>query len=148
MKWRAHALSLIKQQLNIELLEDEAGFIALHFVNAQQKVEKMHQTMQIPKIVKDILSIVEYHYAIELSTEDVSYERFLVHLKFFAHRAVTDTDFPKSNISMLKQLAASLPKTYACVQKINRYMQETQGIAINDDEKFYLMVHLQRVTEN
>ncbi|MGG5329778.1 BglG family transcription antiterminator LicT [Enterococcus sp. AZ163] len=143
----SHALTLIKNQLGADLLEDEAGFIALHFVNAQQKQEKMHQTMQIPKIVKDILNIVSYHFSIELSTEDISYERFLVHLKFFAHRAVTNADFPKSNISMLKQLAASWPKTYACVEKIDQYMQETQDIAINDDEKFYLMVHLQRVTE-
>ncbi|WP_249355042.1 BglG family transcription antiterminator LicT [Enterococcus hulanensis] len=144
----AHALELIEEKEGISLLEDEAGFIALHFVNAQQKQEKMHQTMQIPKIVKDILSIVEYHFSIELSKDSLSYERFLVHLKFFAHRAVTHADFPNSNISMLKQLAATLPKTYACVEKINQYMQENHGIEISDDEKFYLMVHLQRVTEN
>lgn len=144
----AHALKLIEAQNGVSLLEDEAGFIALHFVNAQQKQEKMHQTMQIPKIVKDILSIVEYHFSIELSKDSVSYERFLVHLKFFAHRAVTHADFPNSNISMLKQLAASLPKNYACVEKINQYMEENYEIDVSDDEKFYLMVHLQRVIES
>lgn len=143
-----HALSLINEQYSINLLEDEAGFIALHFVNAQQRAEKMHQTMQIPKTVKDILTIIEYHFNQELDTQSLSYERFLVHLKFFAHRAITNQDFPTSNMTMLTQLAQTYPKIYACVEKINKYMNDTQDIMISDDEKFYLMVHIQRVLDN
>jgi len=143
-----HGLSLINKHYGINLLEDEAGFIALHFVNAQQRKEQMHQTMQIPKIVKDVLSIIEYHFNIELKTDNISYERFLVHLKFFAHRAITNKEFPKSNMTMLSQLAQAYPKIYSCVEKINKYMNETQNIVISDDEKFYLMVHIQRVIDN
>lgn len=142
------ALSLINDYYSVELSEDEAGFIALHFVNAQQRTEKMHQTMQIPKIVKDILVIIAYHFNQELDTSSLSYERFLVHLKFFAHRVITNQDFPSSSMTMLTQLSQAYPKVYSCVEKINKYMNDTQGITISDDEQFYLMVHIQRVLDN
>lgn len=143
-----HALLLINEHYSIDLLEDEAGFISLHFVNAQQRKEKMNQTMQIPKIVKDILMIIEYHFNQELDTAILSYERFLVHLKFFAHRAITNQDFPISNMSILRQLAQAYAKIYDCVEKINKYMHDTQNVTISDDEKFYLVVHIQRVLDN
>ncbi len=142
-----YALALLYDQYQIEFPEDEAGFIALHFVNAQQNRNDMAQTMQIPKIVKNILTIVEYHFSREFSTDTISYERFLVHLKFFAHRVVTKSDFPKADNTMFYHLAKTWPKTFACVEKIDQYMKETQSVTINDDEKFYLMVHIQHLIE-
>lgn len=142
-----YTLQLLNEQFEISFPEDEAGFIALHFVNAQQQKENMTQTMQIPKIVRDILNLIEYHFSREFSSETIAYERFLVHLKFFAHRVITKSDFPESNISITSQLAESWPKTYGCVLKIEKYMKETQDVQINEDEKFYLMVHIQHIIE-
>ncbi|GGG36463.1 transcriptional antiterminator, BglG family [Lactobacillus apis] len=139
------ALKIIFKYTDVELPEDEAGFIALHFVNTQQKKEKMSQTMSIPKIVRDILSIVEHHFGIKLDKKSTSYERFLVHLKFFAHRVVDNEGFPEAQIKMVNQLAQSWPDIYECVEKIDQYMQDKHQIKINDDERLYLMLHINRV---
>ncbi|RMC48319.1 PRD domain-containing protein [Lactobacillus sp. ESL0263] len=139
------ALKIIFKYTDVELPEDEAGFIALHFVNTQQKKEKMSQTMSIPKIVRDILSIVEHHFGIKLDKKSTSYERFLVHLKFFAHRVVDNEGFPEAQIKMVDQLAQSWPDIYECVEKIDQYMQDKHQIKINDDERLYLMLHINRV---
>lgn len=142
------ALKIIFKYTDVELPEDEAGFIALHFVNTQQKKEKMSQTMSIPKIVRDILSIVEHHFGIKLDKKSTSYERFLVHLKFFAHRVVDNEGFPEAQIKMVDQLAQSWPDIYECVEKIDQYMQDKHQIKINDDERLYLMLHINRVKKN
>ena len=142
------ALKIIFKYTDVELPEDEAGFIALHFVNTQQKKEKMSQTMSIPKIVRDILSIVEHHFGIKLDKKSTSYERFLVHLKFFAHRVVDNEGFPEAQIKMVDQLAQSWPDIYECVEKIDQYMQDKHQIKINDDERLYLMLHINRVIKN
>lgn len=142
------ALKIIFKYTNVELPEDEAGFITLHFVNTQQKKEKMSQTMSIPKIVRDILSIVEHHFGIKLDKKSTSYERFLVHLKFFAHRVVDNEGFPEAQIKIVDQLAQSWPDIYECVEKIDQYMQDKHRIKINDDERLYLMLHINRVIKN
>ena len=143
-----YALKVIYKYIQVELLEGEAGFIALHFVNTQQEKEKMGQTMSIPKIVKDILAIVEHNFGIKLDRKSTSYERFLVHLKFFAHRVVDNESFPEDKIKMVQQLAESWPEIYDCVGKIDQYMQDKHQITINDDEKLYLMLHIYRVIKN
>lgn len=143
-----HALKVIYKYAKIKLQEDEAGFIALHFVNTQQKKQKMSQTMSIPKIVKDVLTIVEHNFGIKLDKSSTSYKRFLVHLKFFAHRVVDNEGFPDDQLKMVNQLSESWPDIYKCVEKIDQYMQDKQSILINDDEKLYLMLHIYRVIKN
>ncbi|WP_145544581.1 PRD domain-containing protein, partial [Yersinia massiliensis] len=58
------ALDSIKQNLNIELAEDEAGFIALHLLNSQ-KDGTMPDIENVSKVIQDILNIVKYHFNIE-----------------------------------------------------------------------------------
>ena len=69
----------------VNLSEDEVGFIALHFVNAELNSE-MEEVTQITKIIQEILNIVRYHLKISFDEESLDYHRFVTHLKFFAKR--------------------------------------------------------------
>ena len=80
------ALAIIKRRLEIELPGNEAGFIALHIVNAQLGNGEMQQTMAMPKMIQSILNIVRYQFHTELDENSVNYERFLTHLKYFLQR--------------------------------------------------------------
>ena len=60
------ALSIIKNRLAIELPEDEAGFIALHIVNAELDMAQVSQVSEMAKIIQHILNIVKYHFSMEL----------------------------------------------------------------------------------
>ncbi|BBU38329.1 hypothetical protein APP_06210 [Aeribacillus pallidus] len=68
------ALKMIKDKLAIELPEDEAGFIAMHFVNAELN-EEMTDVANMTKIIQDILNIVKYHFKIELDEDSLNYCR-------------------------------------------------------------------------
>ena len=80
------AIDIIYHETGISMEEDEAGYIAMHFVNAQQNGEQMDQTVKVTKIVDDILHIVEYHYQIKLDESSLSYTRFVTHIRYFARR--------------------------------------------------------------
>lgn len=80
------ALDFIEQEVGIRLDEDEAGFIALHIVNARQDGQQMHMTVAMTQIVQDILSIVTYHYGMVLDETSLNYTRFITHLQYFAQR--------------------------------------------------------------
>lgn len=62
------ALEIIKDQLKVELPEDEAGFIAFHFVNAQQNLESSRM-VDIMKLVKEITNIVKYQMGLDFDEE-------------------------------------------------------------------------------
>lgn len=45
-----YAVGLIRDKLNIDLIKDEVGFIALHIVNAQLDMEMSH-TFEITQLI-------------------------------------------------------------------------------------------------
>jgi beta-glucoside operon transcriptional antiterminator len=81
------AVDFINKKLNIELPEDEAGFIALHFVNASYNGSPI-ETITSTKIIKDILNIIKYYCSLEFNEDDLNYDRLLTHLKYFAKRFI------------------------------------------------------------
>ena len=82
------ALAMVKNKTGVSLPEDEAGFIALHIVNAELN-EEMPNIINITKVMQEILRIVKYHFKIEFNEESLHYYRFVTHLKFFAQRLLT-----------------------------------------------------------
>src|SRR5699024_3709116 len=81
------AIRMIDDRLGVRLSEDEAGFIAMHIVNAELN-EGLSDINQITEIIQNVLNIVRYHFSIDFDEDSLNYFRFLTHLKFFAHRLV------------------------------------------------------------
>lgn len=79
------ALELINQTFGAELPEDEAGFIAFHFVNAGAS-GSMEDTVQRTKIVQDALTIIRNYFGLEFREDSLDYYRLVTHLKFFVQR--------------------------------------------------------------
>ena len=80
-----YALQLIYERLGIKLPEDEAGFIALHFVNAEYGTD-IHDALKFPNQMNDIVRIVEQELGLELDEGSLHYERFVTHVKFLLQR--------------------------------------------------------------
>lgn len=142
------ALTIIKEEIGIDLPEDEAGSIALHLVNSQLSGENVEATVKVTKMVNSILTIVKYHYNIEIDESSLNYERFLTHLKFFALRFIRNEG--KSHESMdtflFEQIKAKYKKAYQCSEKIAAFLAKSYDWDISDDEKIYLSIHIHRVT--
>lgn len=138
------AINLIKEKLGVTLDENEAGFIALHIVNASLGQE-MPDTMSITKLVNDILNIVKYHFKIELDEESLSYFRFITHLKFFAQRMFNRKQEINDDNSLYDVIRDRYQKSYLCVRKIKDYIQKNYAYELAEEEMVYLMLHIQRL---
>ena len=138
------ALKMIKDKLAIELPEDEAGFIAMHFVNAELN-EEMTDVTNMTKIIQDILNIVKYHFKIELDEDSLNYFRFLTHLKFFAQRLINNMLLKSDDDELYEIVKNKHPEAYACTKKIKDYIQKVHGHEITSEEKLYLTIHIDRV---
>ena len=138
------AVDYINEKLGIELPEDEAGFIALHFVNAGYRETTM-KSITSTKIIKDILNIIKYNFAIELDEDDLNYDRLLTHLKYFAKRIVNNNQSNSTDSGFNKMISTTYPEAYECAVKIGDYILKNNDYYVNDDEIVYLTMHIQRV---
>ena len=81
------ALGLIERETGVGLSEDEAGFIAMHVVNAQYG-DGVPVAQDILQLIQDVINLVRYTYAIDLDEDSLDYIRFVTHLKFFLARVI------------------------------------------------------------
>ena len=140
------SLSILRKMLGIELPVDEAAFIALHFITAEYDT-KMDVTFDIPRLIDDIIAIVESEFSIKIDKESIHYERFITHLKFFAARVLQAKQMPDDDDFLFRNMIRDqYKKSYACAQIIRQHLDECYKVAISEEEVVYLTVHIKRVT--
>ncbi|PVZ87379.1 transcription antiterminator BglG [Serratia sp. S1B] len=138
------ALNIITQRLTVTLPEDEAGFIALHLVNAQLN-DEMHNILHITRVMQEILNIVKYHFRFDYNEETLSYHRFLTHLKFFAQRLLGKNYVDNHDDSLYQVVKDKYGESFACVSKISQYIAQHYQHSLTHEEMMFLTIHIERV---
>lgn len=141
------AIEIIKQDLNLELEEDEAAFIAIHFVNAGLEANN-HSAYEVTRIVKEVEDIVKLYYHTEFDEAALDYYRFITHLKFFAQRLLDGTHYDEEDEDFLTVVKKKYKKAYLCAEKIQTVIEEAYGYTLVNSELLYLTVHINRIVKN
>ena len=140
------ALELIKKKFNIQLPDDEAGFIALHIVNVELDEDNMDHIFQVTKVIQEISTIVKYHFHTEFDTSNAYYYRFITHLKFFALRLLKNNQFNEEEENeLLDVVKDKYCASYECVLKIRDFLKRKYKYPLHEDEIVYLTIHVHRV---
>jgi beta-glucoside operon transcriptional antiterminator len=138
------AITKIQEMLGITLPQDEAGFIAMHIVNAELN-EEMPNVVNMTKLIQDILNIVKYHFKIDLDEESLNYFRFLTHLKFFAQRLYAESPYNNEDDFLYEMVKEKQKDAFACVEKIRDFIAKTHNHQLTKEEMAYLTIHIERV---
>ncbi|WP_110954204.1 BglG family transcription antiterminator LicT [Anaerosinus massiliensis] len=138
------ALAIIERQCNIELKEDEAAFIALHFVNAELNGD-LDNIVDVTKVIQGILATVKNHFKIEYDDESINYSRFITHLKFLAQRLFSGKIYPDKDDEMFDTMSEKYVDTYECVKKIKAMISEEYEYELTKEEQMYLIIHIEKV---
>ncbi|MBD8213082.1 BglG family transcription antiterminator LicT [Erwinia persicina] len=138
------ALDIIEKRLQVRLPEDEAGFIALHLVNAQLGSE-MPAVMHITKFMQEILHLVKYQLQLDYQPDSLSYNRFVTHLKFFSQRMLGKRGVYSDDESLHDVVRDRYPAAYRCVDKIDRHVRKNYDYALGSEERMFLTIHIERV---
>ncbi len=139
-----YALRILKKEKNIELKNDEAGYIAMHLINAQTDVD-INDIYLITKIVGEVLDLVQTYFRISFDDEDYNYQRFQTHLKFFAQRLLKGKMYHDPDDGLYEVVKEKYPEVYVCVQKIENLIQDEYDYSMSKEETLYLMIHIERV---
>lgn len=142
-----YAVKLIEERFHVQLNDDEAGFIALHIVNAQLDMHTK-SVKEITKVMQEIETIVRMTFSIELDEDSVYYYRFITHLKFFAQRLFSGKSYEGQDVdNMLELVQSKYPKACVCVQKIAHFLKQKYGYTLSDEEILYLSIHISRIVQ-
>ncbi len=130
------ALDIVESTIGIRLREDEAGFLAMHIVNAQYGDGKP-LAQELIHLIQDVVNLVRYTYGIELDESSFDYIRFVTHLKFFFARIFKKETWTESK-ELYDIVSAMYPKAAACAQKIALYTSQKLGYSLSLEEQGYL----------
>ena len=139
-----YAVDLLNEKLGTEFTEDEAGFIALHFVNAEYNTT-INDTFEMTNMIQKILELVRLEMGIEFDEESLHYERFITHLKFLVQRLYRHELLKDEEIEFARMMENKYPKEYECSKHIAEYIETEYGSGIASEEIMFLAIHIKRV---
>jgi len=140
------ALKIIKEELDVLLSEDEAGFFALHIVNAEMPGD-IQQTIQTTEIIKDIMNIISYTFGIFPNETSLYYERFLTHLKFLLKRIMKESEYKYNDADdpLNCMIREKFVESYRCARRIQNYIKARLQYKLPEEELTYLTIHISRI---
>ncbi|MGY0684826.1 BglG family transcription antiterminator LicT [Mammaliicoccus sciuri] len=138
----------VTKHFNLDMPKDEAGFIAMHIVNANMN-ESISNVYEITKITQSIVNLVRYHFNLDVSEEELSYARFITHLKFFSQRLINSESLEEvMDISLLASLQRKYSESNRCVDKIGDFLKRNYNHDLSNDERVYLILHIARLLKS
>lgn len=138
-------LDKIHQRTGIQLEMDEAGYIAIHIVNAGLNVGS-DNTTKILKLSKGVLDIIYDIYHIDLKADTFDANRLLMHLKFLAQRIFTkETVSFQESEDMYDLLIRKDLNIEKCLGEINNFVEKNFSYQLSTAEQVYLMIHLLKI---
>ena len=139
-----YAVALIERRIGITLPVDEAGFIALHIVNAEYNTA-MRDTIDITTLIQNVVKIVKEYFCMDLDETSLNYQRFVTHLRFLAQRIIGGEMLNSDNPEFNQLISQMYPEEYACSLKLKDYIQVTYHHDVTEEETAYLAVHIKRI---
>lgn len=141
------AVHLINSSLNVNLSEDEAGFLALHIISSKQNAN-IQDTMNSAELVKDILNIIKISLKITLNENSLEFQRIVTHLKFFSLRMISREPVTIGDDSIYTGIKEKLPIAYRCAEKIQYWLITNHTYTMTLDELIFLTIHIDRLRDN
>jgi beta-glucoside operon transcriptional antiterminator len=138
----------IAEHYGVDLPEDEAGFIALHLVNAQTEKDEQSNLYELTKTMQEIVNIVKYYFKTTFDEESVYFYRFTTHLRFFVSRMQNHSSHEgETDDELLEMVKVKYHNAYQCVEKIKAFLVANYHYEMSNDESLYLTIHIARLVQ-
>lgn len=139
----SEVVDMVNDIVQIQLPEDEMGFIALH-IHSVLNNRKLSDVNHYSRLVGQLIQVVEKELNIQVDKESIDYMRLVRHLRFTIERVNNQEEIVASpKISSLLQ--KEYPICYNLAWKLIKIMQNALKKPIGDGEVVYLTMHIQRI---
>ncbi|WP_164131353.1 BglG family transcription antiterminator LicT [Sharpea azabuensis] len=141
-----YALDVIEKKFGVRLPDDEAGFIALHIVNAELSEGNLEDIYAITQIMQETMNIIRRTFNKDFDQQNVYYYRFMTHLRFFAQRLINKTTYQdEDDMDLFEMIKKKYPSSYKCTERIKEFVKNRYHYDISGEEEMYLTIHIERL---
>ena len=138
-----YGLNLLKKEMKQYLPMEEASYIAMHLINAEE--QSKNKTLDDERVLEDIAMMIESEYDMKINRDSFNYSRFASHIFYLLQRGKTNHLIATDNKELFQKIKKNYKKSYECSEKIAIYLQDKLKILLNEEEKLYLMLHINRL---
>lgn len=139
------AVEIVKDKLNVDMTEEEAGVIAMHLANSVTDYQDMATTMKNTEIVKNILNVVRRYFGCEFDENSTNYQRMVTHIQFFVQRIMNNELSEETDDFLYELVQSKYPEAFQCSLRVSDYLLTKRDITIGQSEIVYLTIHINRV---
>ncbi len=141
-------VSAMEREFGIKLPHGEAQAVAMHFINARS-TRAGEAAFNIEERYEEILErttrIIEKEMALTVRRDSFNYARFATHVQYLLRRIFEDKSIDSENIQMYESIRDEYEAASRCVDKIGEYLKENWKASLTEEEKLYLIMHVNRV---
>lgn len=137
-----YGLELIKKEMGIYLPKDEAAYIALHIHEVISN--HMNSSLNEEEIIEKVTDIIEEDMEIKVDKDGFNYSRFVSHMYYLLRRKANNGN-DLGNKTIYEKMIEEYPEIHEASEEIAAYLNEKIKIMLNDEEKLYLMLHINRL---
>ena len=141
------ALAVIHKRLGVRLPKDEVGFIAMHLVSAQMR-GSMEDVKEITQLMREMLQLIKFQFAINYQEESLSYQRLVTHLKFFAYRIIEHASVSDENPELQQAVKQNYFAAWECAERIAAFIRQQHQRETTSEEIMFLAINIERVRKD
>lgn len=138
------AVNYINERCQIDMLEDEAAYIALHIHTMKPQGGDLHQTVRQTTIIKDMVQSIQEHLPITIEEDNISYHRLITHLRFTLTR-MNNYEVHTMDEEMLVMIKKKFPVSFSCAVQVAKELNELHEIYFPEQELGYIALHIERL---
>lgn len=135
------ARDILKKYIDVEIDDDEIGYIALHIHSAIQD-ENVSQAMQVARVVRECITLVEDAIGKPIDVMSLSYNRLMNHVRNMIARVIRKEEL---KLNMNDYMSIRFPEAFIMSKYICEQVEKMLKCSLSDAEIGYLAMHIERV---
>ncbi|WP_054958273.1 PRD domain-containing protein [Paenibacillus dakarensis] len=136
------AAEMIGRAFNIEVPEDEVGFLTYHVYSAVSHVP-VGQLVKASNLVGHLVSIIERERGMEFKNGSMEHVRLLMHLRFSVDRILNQP--VKVDNPFAEEIRTKFTEEYGLAKRLAETMETDLGQPVPEAEICFLAMHLYRL---
>lgn len=141
----------VNEEMNTNLSEDEAGFLTLHIVNAEID-NSSEDAIKLTQLIEEILTTIKYTLKINFVEQDIYFQRFITHLRFFSERVIraSNGEHEEDNrveSELFELITTKYKEAYIATKKVVELLANRWNYEVSPDEQVYITIHLARIMD-
>lgn len=140
-------MTILRQQLGVQLPDSETVSVALHIINAESEASDMHSTVANLQLISALSEMVEEYFGIQIDRDSFNYSRLVMHMRYLVQRMSEGRPMEEDAASreLFRSVRLEYPEDYNCTRKIVDWLAENRGWNCSCEEQLYLIMHIHRV---